>query len=290
MPSGKRRGRPFNPNIAPDMFPCTGCSVLNHRDIFGVNPATNRPRRLCPKCVEKKEERVKNKITVELGIEPETFDINKITQALKLNNGDKTGTTIGIFGQSKIAGKTTLLKKIINIAEKDFDFILLFTVNTSASIYEDLRAKKNVRVIYKFDPTIVNVFHKINGDIDIKNRLNVLFVLDDEIDSKLESTLRNMILTYRNMNISTVICSQAYSIVDKKSRGNFNFVFLGAFKTDEHIKDLVHIYLESFAPVEMPKKHKEVMLTKFYREKTKGYNFLVLDNVAEDYKLQIYKA
>lgn len=281
----KKRGRPIDPKINCDFFPCVRCDHLLEKDKYGIGPGGKRYR-ICPTCREKDEKKKIEKIQYDT----EQFDLNRIKSALKTNSGDKTGTTICMFGQSKVSGKTTLLKKIIEETHDNFDFIILFTVNTQAPVYKDLEKMNNVRICFRFEPKIVNLFHKINSEINIKERLSVLFVLDDEIDSKLNNTLRNMILTYRNMNISTVICSQSYSLVDKKSRGNFNFIFLGKFSSDEHIRDIVNIYLSSMVDIDVGKKRGTNMITNFYREKTQNHHFLVIDGTEDDFKVRIYKA
>jgi hypothetical protein len=281
----EKRNRPTREDINHDLAPCSRCDHVIKKSDYGQSK-NGRRLRMCPSCRQKD----KNKESETLLKHLEIFNINDVIEATKTNTGDKTGTTIGIFGQSKIAGKTTLLKEIIKLTHNQFDFILIFTINNQASVYDDLKKYKNVRVSYKFDPLIVNAMHKINSEINKKERLNILFILDDEIDSKLSNTLRNMILTFRNMNISTIICSQAYSIVDKKSRGNFNFVFLGRFTTDEHIKDLTDIYLSSLCPIDFGKKHKQTVLTNFYREKTSDHRFLVINSLEDNFRVQQYKA
>jgi hypothetical protein len=281
----KAKGRPINPNINCDFTPCIRCDYVLEKIKYGFGPSGKR-NRVCPTCREKEHTKKTQKLEYNL----EEFDISRIGEALKTNTDDKTGTTIGIFGQSKLSGKTTLLKHIISKYEKSFDFVILFTVNTQARVYKELENKNNVRICFKFDPKIVNLFHKINSEVDLDKRLSVLFILDDEIDSKLNATLRNMILTYRNMNISTIISSQTYAMVDKNSRSNFNFVFLGKYNSDVPIKDLSDIYLTSALSMDVGAKKGMYMLVNFYRDKTENNHFLVVDGTEQNFKIRIYKA
>jgi hypothetical protein len=285
-----RKNRPVNPNIADGSH--KSCSKCDHIYPIAHYGKSHTGRRLlrCQTCTQKATTKAKDTIIIEDA--PTEFDITAIKNALVLNNGQKTGTTIGIFGQSKYSGKTTLLKKIIDTCRDEFDYIVLFTTNTEATIYDDLKKMINFKICHKFDPKIVNLFHKINTDTEKNKRLNVLFVLDDEIDNKNNSTLRNMILTYRNMNISTIICSQAYSIVNKQSRGNFNFIFLGKFITGEAMRDLINIYMDfsAFPALEgATKPVKEKALLNYYKEHTADYNFIVINSNDDKTKYNKYR-
>lgn len=261
---------PENPALSADgVRKCTKCTKE-----FGPDQYTyicgGQISKLCRKCKDRMEAILSTELC-------KTTPFN--LKAFKDENMKGTGATLAIFGASK-SGKTHMLKHVIENIYEQYDLIVLFSMNSNADIYKDLLEYNNVRLIGGFKPEIVTELYQINKLMPSnEKRMNVMFILDDEIDSKNSSTLRNMVVTMRNMKISTIICSQAYSIIDKKSRGNFNFVMLGRFSSIEARQDLIKIYLMDMDIPNHSTGKKKQVLEKFYRDITEDHKFLVIDNI-----------
>lgn len=215
-------------------------------------------------------------------IKYDEYNIEKMRDCLYMkykNKEYRTGITAGIFGSTK-SGKSYLLTNIIKTLENSFDIIILFTINASNIIFDDLRDNPKFLIFDSFNGRLVEKCHDINEALPRENRPSILFVLDDMIDGKNDKILRNMLMTYRNANLSTLICSQAYSIVNKQSRANMNFVFLGKFNNDESRRDIVSIYLNGnpkFHSSDTLKKNYVAEMMTLYDVNTRNHKFIIVD-------------
>jgi hypothetical protein len=225
-------------------------------------------------------------------MEHENFNLNVVSEALEISTHGKkfkTGITAGFFGSTK-SGKSYLLADTINKLNKMWDIIIIFSINIANPLFDILRNYSHIIFIDKFKPQLVETLHIINSSVDIDKRYSILCVLDDLIDDKENPILKNMLITYRNANISTFISSQAYSIVSKKARANLNFVFLGKFNNTEAKADIIDIYLSGnnkyMGDVGYRVKVKKDEELRKYEKMTKEHNFIVVDNLHDE---NIYK-
>lgn len=181
---------------------------------------------------------------------------------LKLDKG--TGNTTCILGSSK-KGKTTLLMKLYDKYYKK-DITTLFSVNTQ--IY------KKKGLIIKEPDSIKEV---IDAQLDIQkgtdNHYKFCDMFDDVINLK-KDIVNNLILTYRNSNISSIISLQYGFLLSKMIRANANnFIFFG-FNSDEAIEDIIKLFFKShFSKLGYKKLAEQV---DFYKKVTKNHGFIYL--------------
>lgn len=198
-----------------------------------------------------------------LGIEIIRFSDIFQDQIIDINN--ETGQTIFLFGSSK-SGKTELLKKLAYVFSfSDPEYATIFyTPNAHAKTYNELQDyKKHMAIASHWIPELVLQQYKINRET--KNRYKFLNILDDCVDNKNDEVLKEMILTLRNSDISTILSIQDPVLVERMGRSSINYVFLMKFNNDEAIEKIIEKFLSSyFAPMgSMDKK------VAFYRDVTR---------------------
>jgi hypothetical protein len=173
----------------------------------------------------------------------------KISHDLNLHLDKNTGNTTAIFGSSKM-GKSSTLMYIYKKYYSGSDWITIAALqNPQSKIYTSKlvggKAKKaRLLMIDKYSPMIYKLEKRIN--IISKNSHNFCNLFDDFIGIKGNSTLEELVLTYRNSNISTVICLQYVNLLAKSSRSNVNNILLFGNNTDEATRVAIEIYLKSW--------------------------------------------
>jgi hypothetical protein len=195
-----------------------------------------------------------------------------------------TGNTFCLFGSSK-SGKTTLMMKLYNDYFPEFIphkklLTTLFAMNSQIDAYGGTLADANQTPLMmrcpffnKATSQYIDWMRKLNVKND--NQFNFLVMLDDFIDVRYNSIVNNMVLTYRNSNINSIICLQYANLLSKSARGNINGVFLLHMNTDEVIKVVIDVYLKSFL-----KKHNVVGLedsVEWYRQRTSEYGYIYIN-------------
>lgn len=184
-----------------------------------------------------------------------------------------TGNTTFILGSSKM-GKSTLLMHIFDDYYSDRDNIVtLFSINSHIKLYGKrerlLRFPSNYKDSPAYITKYVNTEKRINSKT--KNLYSFVNMYDDMIDSRYSKSLLNSIITYRNSNLSTVICLQYSNLLAKSCRSNVNNVIMFGLNTDEAIKQAVDCYLKStFKQMGIPvSDHIE-----FYKKLTSNHQFI----------------
>ena len=184
---------------------------------------------------------------------------------------DEGATSTVIFGSSK-SGKTTLMTKTIYkmFYQNDNEFIsTLFSGNPQINLYKDL---KNLIIADGFNERSRKyiMMHKyINSKTD--NAYKFLEMFDDILDIKYSSLVNNLILSYRNSNISSVICLQYIKLLSKQNRANVNNIIIFRCNSDEAIKDIIDTFLKSFLLNLGLVTYKEQY--NFYKSVTENYGF-----------------
>lgn len=170
---------------------------------------------------------------------------NKIEYNSELNMkwddlGPQQASTI-LLGSSK-RGKSTLLKYLFKRYYSGKDFIsTLFSINAHIPMYDDWKLKCSV--FNKRTEKYIEMEHHINKKTGNKYYFNNVF--DDVLDIKYKTLLNNLLLTYRNSNMSTIVSLQYMFLLSKMVRANANnFLFFG-FNSDEAILDVVKTFLKS---------------------------------------------
>lgn len=146
------------------------------------------------------------------------------------------GVTITVLGSSR-SGKTTFLINTLMPIFSDY-VTLMFAPSFSSSIYDPVRT---VPVVQGYDESIVTAAAYLNKIRD--DKLPILFILDDVVTAKKSSTLSEMYLTLRNLNISTITLTQYYTMVKPEIRQNVNFSFYFRINSQEGRKNVVDTLL-----------------------------------------------
>lgn len=174
-----------------------------------------------------------------------------------------------VFIGSTRSGKTTLMKHIV---DKYFSNAInvLMTESGQADIYKDF---KNVVICPTYMPNIIKDMYRINKGTDNKYRFNT--IIDDAVGFKNDKMMVKLLTVFRNSNLSVCVTGQSKALLNATGRTNINFVFLGRMNCDEEIKKVIEAYLTSYFSSDM----KMVDKIKKYKEMTKNYHWIVLDNI-----------
>lgn len=186
-----------------------------------------------------------------------------------------TGSSIVIFGASK-RGKTTLMmylydkyftnKKKINT---------LFSGNPQLKIYDN---DPNLIVGYGFNQQSAK-YIKLQQYINVKTKNQYEFtdLFDDIIDQKYSKTLNNLVLTYRNSNITSIMCLQYVCMLSKQNRSSVNHTFVFGANSGEDVEVILKLILKPYL-VELGLCHYNEMM-QFYHEVTRDHGFIYINNI-----------
>jgi hypothetical protein len=121
-----------------------------------------------------------------------------------------------------------------------------------------------------------------------KNKYKFAVFFDDILQVRYSNLMNELILTYRNSNISSLISLQYVKLLSKSCRSSVNNVLFFGINADEDIISTVKCYLKShFAKMGVKREIDQVNL---YRELTKDHQFLYLhpeSNTLSLHKLDI---
>jgi hypothetical protein len=164
-------------------------------------------------------------------------------QPLQLVLDPLTGNTCAIFGSSK-RGKSTAMMQIyrdyyMSQARKTL-IPILFAKSTQIPLYD----LPDLIISSEFDPNVIKYEQKLNRYS--KNKFIFVNFIDDFIDLKHDLTLDNLLLTFRNSNLSTYICLQYVNTLSKAARSNVNNVLLFGQNTDEAAEVCIKVYLANY--------------------------------------------
>lgn len=187
---------------------------------------------------------------------------------------DGMPTTMGIFGASK-AGKSTLMMQIYKQNYNKAKYIsILYSANPHISVYKGM---KNLIIYDKFNSKaedIIKMQHFINQNTG--NRYSFLNMFDDIIDAKYKGILAELIMTYRNAGISSIISLQYMKLLSPQNRANINSMALFRFNEVGVVKALIDSFLYPyFAEILGPRATKNDMI-QFYNDVTKDHSFIYL--------------
>ena len=205
--------------------------------------------------------------------------ISKIVKGnkLKIPFDIGTGNTFVLFGASK-SGKTTMMMKIYNEYFPEYyplkrTLTTLFAMNPQLPIYTRARESRFIISCPRLDQNVekyIDWQRKINKMND--NKFIFLNMFDDFIDVRYTSIVNNLILTYRNSNMSAIMCLQYVNLLSKAARSNVNNVFLMHMNTDESIEVAVNVYLRAIL-----KKLSIENAVQWYRDITSDHNYVYIN-------------
>ena len=169
---------------------------------------------------------------------PTTADRTKFE--LKLD--PHTGNTIFLIGSTK-AGKSTALMKIYDkYYAGDPNLIsVLWTKNPQISLYRGHKRLLKCGVWNSESEQLIKMEKRIQTRTN--NEYKFLNIFDDILNLRNNQLLDDMIMTYRNSKMSSIISIQYSNKLDKCSRANMSNVLAFNLNTDEAIEVTIKTFL-----------------------------------------------
>lgn len=178
----------------------------------------------------------------------------------KLHLDKGTGNTLFILGSSK-AGKSHTLMYIydhyyspsVATDPSNYKWIsVLWTCNPQVSVYRNHRKLLIAPTWNAEGEDVIAAMKKIQTGT--KCAYKFLNMFDDVLNVRDSKLLNNLILSYRNAKMSSIISIQYVFMLTKAMRTNINSVILHAFNTDEGIEAVISIFLKGYLHgLKMPK-------------------------------------
>lgn len=197
---------------------------------------------------------------------------------IEFDNG--TGNTFVLFGASK-SGKTTLMMKIYNEYFPKFyplkkTLTTLFAMNPQIGIYNSTQDDKLIiKCPYLNENSAEYIDWQRQLNIMNDNKYFFLNMFDDFIEIKNKSIVNNLLLTYRNSNMSSIICLQYSMLLSKSARSNINNIFLLHLNTDESIEAIIKTFLQGILK-KMGIGNNMGERIQWYREMTDNHNYIYI--------------
>lgn len=205
-------------------------------------------------------------------------------EPLKLQLDKGTGNTIFVLGSSKM-GKSTALMKIYDKYYADSRTVsILWTCNPQIKLY-----KRHKHLLIAgvdgcggLDSDAQNLIKSQKKiQTGTKNKYQFLNIFDDVIAVRNNALLDNLILTYRNSKMSSIISLQYSNLMSKCGRANCNNILAFGFNTDEAIEVVIKTFLISY----LTKKNKDAgnktapsmpEMIQWYKEATSNHGFIYI--------------
>lgn len=137
-----------------------------------------------------------------------------------------TGNSTFLIARSRV-GKSHMLCKLIEklMVWNDQLIPIIFAGNPSSEPYKMLSGK--IPIISGYRPSVVETLKTINDWLPEDRQYHFLVVLDDILDARNSSSLRNICLSYRNVNISSIISIQSPTLVQRNVRNSATCYMMG---------------------------------------------------------------
>ncbi len=213
----------------------------------------------------------------------ETFDIKKMMDATQKNNFSS------ILTASRRSGKTYLLEKLYKDWAKLFDIIITFSysaVNPTYKFVTDLKFSD-----YKNE--IMNEINEFQFGTGLKYKILIIF---DDLASKSVKHKDGILQAFirgRNANLSIVLSTQDYKLVDKTCRSNTDFLFIGKTNNAENRLSLIESTLLhgiKYPDEIIGKGAKLAYADKWIMKKTEDKKFVVIDMFGDKEEMFTYRA
>jgi glutaredoxin-related protein len=120
---------------------------------------------------------------------------------------------------------------------------------------------------------VLKEMYKINHGT--KNEYEFLAIIDDVPDKREDVEMKRLMTIYRNSRISCMVCAQTATMVNKMSRSNINYVFLGRMNSSSEIERNIKDYLQGHLPTTLKMTEK----IRLYKQLTEHYQWIVLDQI-----------
>jgi len=181
----------------------------------------------------------------------------------------KFGVSFVLCGSTR-SGKTTILNYLYKTYFKNHISVLMSN-SLNSDAYDML--KKSCATSDFYHPEILKEMYKINHAT--KNHYEFFAIIDDVPDKREDPEMKRLMCIYRNSRISSIICAQTATMINKMARSNINWVFLGRMNSSSEIERNVKDYLQGHLPTTMKMTEK----IRLYKEWTSNYQWIVLDNI-----------
>lgn len=196
------------------------------------------------------------------------------------NPEKKNGVTYALFGSSG-SGKSTLIRKIFiddlyknepHVKSEDEFITILFTESKHADPLKKIDQDDLILDSCGVDEEIYKWMYNMNYRYDKCFNFNVM--IDDVITVKTYPTVFKAFLTYRNMNITSVVSLQYLKLCPLAVRSSLYFCFLLPSNSNEGIEQLVKGYMSIY----LPGKTLNEKIAKYKMMATK-FHFFLIDNL-----------
>jgi glutaredoxin-related protein len=181
----------------------------------------------------------------------------------------KFGCSFILCGSTR-SGKTTMLNYLYKTHFKNHISVLMSN-SLNSDAYDML--KKTCAVSDFYHPELLKEAYKINHAT--KNNYQFFMIIDDVPDKREDPEMKRLMTIYRNSRISSIVCAQTATMVNKMARSNINYVFLGRMNSSSEIERNIKDYLQGHLPTTMKMTEK----IRLYKEWTSDYKWIVMDNV-----------
>jgi glutaredoxin-related protein len=181
----------------------------------------------------------------------------------------KFGVSFILCGSTR-SGKTTILNWLYKHHFKNHVSVLMSN-SLNSDAYDML--KKSCVTSDFYHPEVLKEMYKINHAT--KNHYEFFAIIDDVPDKREDPEMKRLMTIYRNSRISSIVCAQTATMVNKMARSNINFVFLGRMNSSSEIERNIKDYLQGSLPTTMKMTEK----IRLYKEWTSDYKWIVLDQI-----------
>lgn len=196
----------------------------------------------------------------------------KVKNRINLKLDKDTGNTIFIIGSSKMGKSTCMMHLYRKYFDKKNFISMLFSKSKHIDVYKDNNRLMKCDTFNNDSAKLINLEKFINSKT--RNKYNFMNMLDDIVDVKFNKLLNEMIMTYRNSNISCIVSMQYAKLLAKNARTNINNIILFGFNTDESIEDIIKTYLKGyFGKLGLKSMDEKI---NFYRKVCENHGFIYL--------------
>lgn len=187
-----------------------------------------------------------------------------------------TGTSLLILGSSK-SGKTTLVCELVKMFYDGPDFITtLFAANPQIEEYSNFERVLLAEGFTRDHEAYIKSQQYVNKKTD--NKYPFCNVFDDQIDLRDSKLLANLILSFRNSMMSSIVCLQGAKILKPTCRSNMNNLICMWFNSEEMIQQVLQIFIgDYFNRIGIPRSNHVTA----YRSFTRNHGYLYLHILSE---------
>lgn len=195
---------------------------------------------------------------------------------LDLELPKNTGSTFGLFGASK-RGKSTALVWLWKRYFEKTHITILCSINYQQTVYDPFRNKCIITPNIETCEQMIKIAWAIQRATG--NKYKFLIILDDIVVHKDSGILRQLILTLRNSNISTIVSLQGLTLVNKNNRASVNYCLMFGFNSIEGCLPIV----KSLIPERYTNYYNDVSKGLAYYNDTDHYQFIIKNMLNGEY-------